>query len=287
MCAARARGDRRRRGGVLDQLLVRAPRASTASRSRAASPSATRSRRCSSPRARRARAWCSSRPGEQCTYADVYEWQPTRRAAVHLPAVRGAGRQAPRAGRAARAGPRRRRGGVAAGHAAAAHDAVHDGGRVQPQHRHGVRGADEGRVARCASRRTAIPSGGRCAAADLEQSPMKPRWETFEVSESHAFPELQGRRVSDLARERGCSPLDVMCELAVAEDLETRFRAYIANDDVDAVGAPAHARAASRSASPTRARTSTSCATRRCPPTCSARGCASARSCRSSRRCAS
>ena len=26
-----------------------------------------------------------------------------------------------------------------------------------------------------------------------------------------------------------------MCELAVAEDLETRFRAYIANDDVDAV----------------------------------------------------
>ena len=65
---------------------------------------------------------------------------------------------------------------------------------------------------------------------------MKPRWETFEVSESERFPELQGRRVSDLARERGCSPLDVMCEIAVAEDLATRFRAYIANDDVDAVG---------------------------------------------------
>ena len=73
------------------------------------------------------------------------------------------------------------------------------------------------------------------AAADLEESPMKPRWETFEVSESERFPELQGRRVSDLARERGCSPLDVMCEIAVAEDLTTRFRAYIANDDVDAV----------------------------------------------------
>ena len=64
---------------------------------------------------------------------------------------------------------------------------------------------------------------------------MKPRWETFEVSESKRFPELQGRRVSDIARERGESPLDVMCELALAEDLETRFRAYIANDDVDAV----------------------------------------------------
>ena len=73
------------------------------------------------------------------------------------------------------------------------------------------------------------------AAADLENSPMKPRWETFEVSESHRFPELQGRRVEDLARERGVGPLDVMCELSVAEDLTTRFRAYIANDDLDAV----------------------------------------------------
>jgi N-acyl-D-amino-acid deacylase len=74
------------------------------------------------------------------------------------------------------------------------------------------------------------------AAADLEGSPMKPRWETFEISESDRFPELEGRRVSDLARERGSSPLDVMCELAVAEDLRTRFRAYIANDDADEVG---------------------------------------------------
>jgi N-acyl-D-aspartate/D-glutamate deacylase len=73
------------------------------------------------------------------------------------------------------------------------------------------------------------------AAADLEQSPMKPRWETFEVSESKRHPELQGRRVNDLARERGESPLDVMCEIALDEDLETRFRAYIANDDAKAV----------------------------------------------------
>jgi N-acyl-D-amino-acid deacylase len=74
------------------------------------------------------------------------------------------------------------------------------------------------------------------AAADLEQSKMKPRWETFEVSESARFPALEGRRVTDLAAERGCGPLDVMCELSIAEDLATRFRAYIANDDVDAVG---------------------------------------------------
>ncbi len=79
------------------------------------------------------------------------------------------------------------------------------------------------------------PAWRALAAADLDKVPMRPRWETFEVSESERFPELQGRRVSDLARERGCSPFDVMCEIAVAEDLETRFRAYIANDDVDAV----------------------------------------------------
>jgi N-acyl-D-aspartate/D-glutamate deacylase len=73
---------------------------------------------------------------------------------------------------------------------------------------------------------------------DLEQGStgMKPRWETYEVSESERFPELVGRRVSELADERGSSPLDVMCELSLAEDLTTRFRAYIANDDPDAVG---------------------------------------------------
>jgi N-acyl-D-aspartate/D-glutamate deacylase len=60
---------------------------------------------------------------------------------------------------------------------------------------------------------------------------MKPRWDTYEVSESEAFPELLGRRVTDIARERNCTPLDVMCELSLAEDLKTRFRTYIANDD--------------------------------------------------------
>ncbi len=80
------------------------------------------------------------------------------------------------------------------------------------------------------------PEWRALAAADLERSPMKPRWETFEVSESERFPELEGRRIDELARERRCSPLDVMCEVALAEDLRTRFRAYIANDDEESVG---------------------------------------------------
>jgi N-acyl-D-aspartate/D-glutamate deacylase len=68
------------------------------------------------------------------------------------------------------------------------------------------------------------------ATANLAEQPMAPRWETCEVSESSRSPELEGRRVDDLARERGVAPLDVICELALAEDLRTRFRIYIAND---------------------------------------------------------
>jgi N-acyl-D-amino-acid deacylase len=64
---------------------------------------------------------------------------------------------------------------------------------------------------------------------------MKPRWETFEISETERYPELVGRRVVDVAAERGIGPFDLMCELSLGEDLKTRFRAYIANDDPDAV----------------------------------------------------
>jgi N-acyl-D-aspartate/D-glutamate deacylase len=80
------------------------------------------------------------------------------------------------------------------------------------------------------------PEWRALAAEDLEHSQMRPRWQTFEISETAKFPELQGRRVSDVAYERGVTPFALMCDLALAEDLETRFRAYIANDDADAVG---------------------------------------------------
>jgi N-acyl-D-aspartate/D-glutamate deacylase len=91
-----------------------------------------------------------------------------------------------------------------------------------------------GRAVRLAAYRD--PEWRALAAADLENSKMKPRWGTFEVSESERHPELVGRRVADVAAERNVLPLDVMCEVALEEDLQTRFRAYIANDDSDAVG---------------------------------------------------
>jgi len=93
---------------------------------------------------------------------------------------------------------------------------------------------DQDRDARIAAYRD--PAWRARAAADLAQQPMRPRWETCEVSESGSHPELEGRRVDAIAAERGSDPFDVICELAVEEDLATRFRIYIANDDPVSVG---------------------------------------------------
>jgi N-acyl-D-amino-acid deacylase len=174
-------------------------------------------------------------PGEQCTYTDVYEWQPRVGRPFTYPLFAAPGGKHLEPVRLHEAG-------------------IAHGAQVWPQvtprpltmqftladpyslNTGQVFGElmKVSRAVRLAAYRD--PEWRALAAADLELSPMKPRWNTFEVSESQQFPELQGRRVSDLALERGCGPLDVMCDIAVAEDLSTRFRAYIANDDVDAVG---------------------------------------------------
>jgi len=174
-------------------------------------------------------------PGEQCQYADVYEWQPKVGRPFTYPLfARPDGAHGPTV--------ELHQAGIAAG------------ASVWPQvtprpltmqftmadaynlNVGTVFGAllEQDRAARLAA--YADPHWRARAAADLDQATMKPRWETFEVSESERFPELVGRRVTDLAAERAQTPLDVMCELALAEDLTTRFRAYIANDDADAVG---------------------------------------------------
>ena len=215
-------------------------------------------------------------PGEQCTYADVYEWQPKVGRPFTYPLF---------------ASP----GGKHMTPVGLHEQGIVDGANVWPQvtprpltmqftmedaynlNTGTVFGElmKVGRPVRLAAYRD--PEWRALAAADLEQSPMQPRWETFEVSESPRFPELQGRRVGDLAHERGCSPLDVLCDIAVAEDLKTRFRAYIANDDVDAVAHLLHAR--ERRARPLRRGRARRPAVRRAAADRPARalGCASAR----------
>ena len=60
-------------------------------------------------------------------------------------------------------------------------------------------------------------------------------WPALSVAESDAHPELVGRGVVELAEERGCTPLDVVLDLSLEEDLRTRFSSVLANDDDDAI----------------------------------------------------
>ncbi len=79
--------------------------------------------------------------------------------------------------------------------------------------------------------RYADPAWRAAAIQQLATQALPPKWASFEVAESEKHPELVDRRVADLARERGVEPLDAMLELALSEDLETRFRCVVANDD--------------------------------------------------------
>jgi N-acyl-D-aspartate/D-glutamate deacylase len=63
----------------------------------------------------------------------------------------------------------------------------------------------------------------------------KPNWDRLSVSETTKYPELIGKPISELAAERGVPPLEVVLDLAAGENLETRFRSLLANDDDDAI----------------------------------------------------
>jgi N-acyl-D-amino-acid deacylase len=60
-------------------------------------------------------------------------------------------------------------------------------------------------------------------------------WANISVAESRAHPELADHPVAVVAEERGCTPLDVMLDVSLDDDLEARFRSVLANDDPDAI----------------------------------------------------
>ncbi len=60
-------------------------------------------------------------------------------------------------------------------------------------------------------------------------------WHKFLVAESTANPHLIGRDVASIARERGCTEIDVICDLALADDLATRFLVTLSNYEDAAV----------------------------------------------------
>ena len=190
MCDARARGARGGRGRVLHQLLVRAPRR----RRQAGAEPLRRGRRSRGavPRGGRGgQGRGAHHAGRAVHLRRRVRVAAARRPPVHLPAVRGAGRQAPRAGPVARGGSGARRERLAAGDAPAAHDAVHDGRRVQPQHRPGVRRADEGEP-RGAPRR--VPRSGVAG---------RGRGRPRAIADEAALGDVRGLRVGTVPRAAG------------------------------------------------------------------------------------
>jgi len=83
--------------------------------------------------------------------------------------------------------------------------------------------------------RYADPSWRAQAVVALDAGKLPPRWDTFIVGESSAHPDLMGRMVSDLAEEQGVHSLDIMCALAIDDNLTTRFTVVLANDDEDGI----------------------------------------------------
>ena len=79
------------------------------------------------------------------------------------------------------------------------------------------------------------PAWREQAVVALDAGRLPPRWNTFLVGESAAHPELMDRKVADLADEQGVHPLDIMCALSIEDDLRTRFKVVVANDDQEGV----------------------------------------------------
>jgi N-acyl-D-amino-acid deacylase len=62
-------------------------------------------------------------------------------------------------------------------------------------------------------------------------------WDKVFVQETTTHPELaDGPSLAELAAERGVDPLDVACDIALDDNLGTRFRVVVANDDTESLG---------------------------------------------------
>ena len=70
------------------------------------------------------------------------------------------------------------------------------------------------------------------AGIDKESNVWLPRWENMTIDETVVHAALRGGpTIGTLARERGVDPFDLLCDLALADDLRTRYRIVLANGD--------------------------------------------------------
>ena len=75
------------------------------------------------------------------------------------------------------------------------------------------------------------------AAAGATNRAVTLRWDRTFVSRHDVDPALEERTLADIAAERGTNPIDLAVDLALASNLDTRFRMPLLNDDEDQVGA--------------------------------------------------
>jgi N-acyl-D-aspartate/D-glutamate deacylase len=72
----------------------------------------------------------------------------------------------------------------------------------------------------------------RCRDGWASGQGLMPRWDTYEIMESTAHPDLVGQRLLPLAQSRGVDPLDLLLDLTLDEPaLRLRVKAVLANDD--------------------------------------------------------
>jgi N-acyl-D-aspartate/D-glutamate deacylase len=60
-------------------------------------------------------------------------------------------------------------------------------------------------------------------------------WPSVSVAESPSRSDLIGRSIVELGKEWECTPLDVMLDISLEDELRTRFWSVLANDDEDAI----------------------------------------------------
>ena len=73
------------------------------------------------------------------------------------------------------------------------------------------------------------------AVDELSRVALTTRWDKFEIAESEVHPQYVGHSVSELAQKKSVHPFDLMVELSLAENLETRFRYVQSNDDEEGI----------------------------------------------------